>query len=157
MPLAPLCKNAPLVQLEGEPFGGSYSGPGVVGDLFNAAAITGSNATIIYQYQDNNNCVDTAAIQVIVDECLGLFQQKNKFPKINVYPNPATGVFMVNAEAGLISSLKVFDITGKCVLDISAVDARSGLVDLRSYANGVYVLDVKLGKTSVKTRIHKNE
>jgi len=157
LPLAPLCKNAPLVQLEGEPFGGSYSGPGVVGDLFNAAAITGSNATIIYQYQDNNNCVDTAAIQIVVDECLGLFQGKKKSPKVTVYPNPSAGVFMVNSEAGLIRSVRVFDITGTCVLDVSAVDAWNGLLDLRSYANGVYVLDVKVEKTSIKIRIHKNE
>ena len=63
----PLCVNSPPVMLSGgTPFGGSYSGPGVVSGLFSPSIAGEGTHTITYTYTDGNGCSNTANNTILV-------------------------------------------------------------------------------------------
>jgi len=64
---ASYCINSPLVNLSGNPSGGSFSGPGITGNSFNPATATVGTHSIIYSYTDVNNCTNSDTQSVIVN------------------------------------------------------------------------------------------
>ncbi len=69
-PLADVCISAPAFALSGgSPAGGTYSGTGVSGGIFNPATAGAGTFTITYSYTDGNSCTNTASntIEVISD------------------------------------------------------------------------------------------
>jgi hypothetical protein len=63
-PLGPFCAGDPLVNLVGNPAGGTWSGNGVTGSQFNPAA---GNSTITYTFTNANGCTSTATYNVVVN------------------------------------------------------------------------------------------
>ena len=64
--LAPVCADGNPVVLNGQPEGGVYSGPGVVGNLFYPTLTGGGNFTISYTYGDLAACGSSASQDIIV-------------------------------------------------------------------------------------------
>ncbi|MFT7101887.1 MAG: hypothetical protein ACJAYA_000444 [Bacteroidia bacterium] len=64
--------------------------------------------------------------------------------KLNVYPNPSQGVFQVNIPNSGAEpiQLEVFDTLGNLVVSETISNSQTGLVDLRSQANGSYLIRV---------------
>ncbi len=63
------CNNEPSVVLNGIPSGGTYSGTGVTGNVFNPATTgIGGPFSINYTYTDNNGCTNEKTQQVFVNE-----------------------------------------------------------------------------------------
>lgn len=67
---------------------------------------------------------------------------------VAVYPNPTTGRFHINAEG--FENVEVFDVTGRNVMT-----ADKTVIDLSSFANGVYTLRVNTVKGSSMQKIVK--
>jgi PKD-like domain/Ig-like domain CHU_C associated/Pregnancy-associated plasma protein-A/Secretion system C-terminal sorting domain/CUB domain len=63
---AHVCVDAPIVSLTGTPTGGFFSGPGVLGSLFQPSVAGLGNQLLIYVYTDGNQCdaADSAVIRV---------------------------------------------------------------------------------------------
>lgn len=62
-----VCLNTPVFPLNGgAPAGGTYSGPGVSSNNFNAATAGTGNHTITYTYTDGNGCTNTATNTITV-------------------------------------------------------------------------------------------
>ena len=53
---------------------------------------------------------------------------------LNIYPNPSTGILSLSYE---VDHLKIRNLSGQTLLELQQVD----MVDLRSFAPGVYILD----------------
>jgi len=53
------CVDAPLVTIGGFPLGGTFSGPGISGNTFNAQAAGVGVHDILYSYTDTSGCTDT--------------------------------------------------------------------------------------------------
>ncbi|HKQ59021.1 MAG TPA: FlgD immunoglobulin-like domain containing protein, partial [Candidatus Eisenbacteria bacterium] len=69
-PAGPLCNNVAPVQLNGQPTGGTYSGPGVSSTgLFSPATTGNGNFPITYTYTDPNGCTNSASIEIEVRTC----------------------------------------------------------------------------------------
>ena len=67
-PIDSLCQSSPITLQGGFPQGGSYSGNGVSGNIFNPN-ISGLGAhTLTYSYTDSNNCTNSTQIPVVVLE-----------------------------------------------------------------------------------------
>ncbi|MDB4655864.1 T9SS type A sorting domain-containing protein, partial [Flavobacteriales bacterium] len=64
---AAYCADAPPAPLTGSPAGGSFSGPGIVGNSFSAVVATVGTHTIVYTYSDGNGCTNTASTDVTVN------------------------------------------------------------------------------------------
>ncbi len=62
----PYCADAAPVTLTGSPAGGTFSGPGITGDVFDPAAAGGGTWTIIYNYVDGNGCSNSSEQLVTV-------------------------------------------------------------------------------------------
>lgn len=104
--------------------------------------------------QDANGCQNTAVVTQSVDACTGI--NKNQQANLNtvVYPNPSTGLFYV--EINLAAELNVFNSVGQIIYH-SNVEAGKLKVDLSSFSNGVYVLQLKTPNNLSSYRIIKNE
>ncbi len=103
--------------------------------------------------QDANGCQNTAVVTQSVDACAGISKNKNSNAIILIYPNPHNGVFTLeliqNAEIIIYSSL------GQVVFQ-QKLNAGQTQVDLKEFANGIYVLKVKDGEASQNHRLIKN-
>lgn len=60
------CLNSSNAILLGSPSGGSYSGPGISGNIFSSSNAGSGNHTISYQFTDTNNCTNSAIKSVEV-------------------------------------------------------------------------------------------
>lgn len=61
------CANNTTLSLVGSPIGGAFSGPGVVGNNFNASAAGVGTHTITYNYTDGSGCSNSATTSITVN------------------------------------------------------------------------------------------
>jgi len=145
------CVNAPEVNLQGLPAGGSFSANAENG-IFNPSANGVGNYLITYTYADENGCIATASDSTIVDECLYIAQQDLTF---SIYPVPANEQLIVQfdklpQEAVLF---EIIDFTGnKIEAELQAMQGKYILNLPKTMLSGVYVLRISSGnKTFVKS------
>ena len=65
-PLDSTCSSSPVIMTGGYPVGGSYSGTGISDSLFDPSIAGVGTHTITYTYNDGNNCVDSAQVDITV-------------------------------------------------------------------------------------------
>ncbi|MBL4577977.1 MAG: SprB repeat-containing protein, partial [Flavobacteriales bacterium] len=66
--LAPgYCASNPAAPLIGTPAGGTFSGPGIIGNSFDPATAGVGTHNIMYLYSDGNNCSDSSFQTVVVN------------------------------------------------------------------------------------------
>ena len=61
------CVSSTMLPLSGSPMGGSFSGPGVSGNNFNASVAGTGTKTITYSYTDGNGCSNSATTNITVN------------------------------------------------------------------------------------------
>lgn len=74
-------------------------------------------------------------MSLIVSNVTGLEESKSK-QSIIIYPNPSQGLIEVKSLSSLISTIEIFNITGKIVL----TQSNNNIIDLRSNGRGIYFL-----------------
>ncbi|MDF3028944.1 MAG: hypothetical protein K0S23_3251 [Fluviicola sp.] len=139
--------NPAFVLTGGTPAGGTYSGTGVSGGSFDPAVSGAGNFPITYSYSDVNGCSGTAQATIVVDECLSVVE--NEQWNLTVYPNPSVDKIEILSDIPY-RNLKLIDAQGKWILDLK-IDQFETIrtIDLSSYANGHYTLQV-LGEFGTK-------
>ncbi|MBL7884982.1 MAG: DUF839 domain-containing protein, partial [Bacteroidia bacterium] len=103
------------VSIVGTPSGGTFSGQGVNGSVFDPMiAGVGGPYTISYTYTDVNGCSNTASTDVNVSLATLLTTFTNG-TSANVYPNPANEQTFVNIQTAneSIITISIYDITGR--------------------------------------------
>jgi hypothetical protein len=139
-PIDNLCVyNAPITLDQGAPAGGTYSGPGVIGGMFDPADAGTGNMTLTYSYTDGNGCSASATTDVFVDECASI----GELPEgtIHLFPNPTTGKFTVQAGTLNVEQVLVYDNTGRLVQTIQSGNT-TAQVDLSHKAAGMYTVTI---------------
>lgn len=66
--VSPLCESADPITLNASPAGGSFTGTGVSGSMFDPANAGGGPHTVTYTYADANGCSNTAEIEIEVED-----------------------------------------------------------------------------------------
>ncbi|MEQ1678584.1 MAG: T9SS type B sorting domain-containing protein, partial [Chitinophagaceae bacterium] len=74
-----VCINGSAITLSGTPAGGTFSGPGVTGNLFNPTVAGSGNHIVTYSYTNSNGCSNTATVTITV----------NPLPVVNAGTYPA--------------------------------------------------------------------
>lgn len=76
----------------------------------------------------------------------------NLINKIEIFPNPSTGIFNINISNTLAKKAKVqiYDFSGKLVL-LKELD--EGIIDLTGYSKGIYVTKISLGDKVVVEKL----
>ena len=98
----PVCIDAEAVDLSGlvSPSGGSFSGSGVDGDLFDPTTAGVGTHTITYSYTDGNSCENTATVDIVVNALpvvtfnpAGPFCPNDAAVDLSSFVSPAGGSF----------------------------------------------------------------
>ncbi len=118
----------------GTPVGGTYTGNGVSGGVFDPSAAGLGETVITYEYTDLNGCSASAQTTVTVDACLGIGAKEIWF---EVYPNPNSGIFAVHSSEKLLN-IQVFDHAGRLVYDLPDPGVNQQEIDLSAFTDGVY-------------------
>ena len=121
----PVCENSPYLLLtHGQPLGGTYSGNGVSGNVFNPSIGTGSHS-VYYSFTNSQGCTSTATRTAVV----------NPAPFVNLGSDMVTCVgtiISLSAGSGLNSYLWSTGATGNSILvDNSGVGVGNKSVSVR--------------------------
>lgn len=140
----------------GSPTGGSYSGSGVVVGFFDPSVAGAGSHVITYTFVDANGCEGSASETILVSDCLSLTEEIQSH--FNVYPNPATTQVTIAGVNTPISSVALYDATGRIVMVKENADNSKELtIDLGLISNGVYTVSIQGSDHSEHTRIVVNK
>ncbi len=139
--------NPAFVLTGGAPLGGTYSGTGVSSGSFDPALSGAGSFPITYSFSDANGCSGMAQSTIIVDPCLSVGE--NEKWNMSIYPNPSIGKMEITSDVPY-SNLKMVDAQGKVIFDFEIDQFETvKTIDLSSYANGHYTLQV-VGEFGIK-------
>lgn len=140
-PYTSICNTEGDFSLTGSPTGGTYSGPGINGNVFSPSTAGVGTHTITYAYTDNNGCSASDLLTILVDNCVSLLPKE--LQSLVLYPNPNKGSFFILGlpENGTIS---VYSVEGKLISDFE-IQEESQSIDLSSPAPGVYRIFIRTG------------
>jgi PKD repeat protein len=148
-----ICLDDNVISLQGNPAGGTFSGTGVTGSVFNPAASGAGSFVLVYQYTDANNCSDTSAIVANVAACLGINSLKNDLTQVSIYPNPNIGDFDIISESNLIISITLTDMNGKVISKKQALNSNKYEFRNITEVSGVYDLEIVTNEGRIHKRI----
>jgi hypothetical protein len=152
--------DGPTLLIGGSPAGGTYSGPGVTANMFDASAVGTGNYTITYTFTDGNGCTDSASQMVTVDICSGT---ENGTPStaisaIQITPNPNEGEFMLTFAVSKADDyvLEIHNSLGQIVYAEqlnSFSGAYNNKIDLRNFGRGAYTVRLRSSDNEIVERI----
>lgn len=155
-PLDPFCDYVPAFQLTiGNPAGGTYSGNGVTGSVFDPSLVGIGPTTVTYTYTDANDCVGTAQETITVNNCAGISEAEAGV--FMVYPNPSQGNFTIASELFHIEAVTVYDAAGKLVAALKFAPTLEVELDLLPFANGVYHAEILSGSHTQRVQLVINK
>jgi hypothetical protein len=130
------CLSNASFTLQGEsPSGGTYSGNGVTGGVFDPSVAGAGTQTITYSYTDANGCSAMATDTIHVDVCTGI--SSNGIQTFHIYPNPASGYFWINTNENGILEIRSAD--GKLVKTEKITENKQE-ISLDNFAEGTYMV-----------------
>ncbi|HQQ95041.1 MAG TPA: T9SS type A sorting domain-containing protein [Bacteroidia bacterium] len=92
---------------------------------------------------DNNNCINSATIQVKVSLCTGLEEKAVNTQNISVFPNPSKGEFSITGEQE--AHLELVNSLGQVVLEIALKAENHYTLKVDHLNSGVYIIRSKDG------------
>ena len=152
-PYADLCENDPFFTITGgSPSGGSYSGPGITGGIFNPAGAGVGVHVILYEFTDANGCYNVDSTTITVADCWGIDELTDI--GLTLYPNPAFSSFTIATNGAVIQEVKIYDASGR-LIDAVSVNSDQQQIDVSAYASGMYTVQVQSGNELYRERFMK--
>jgi len=151
------CNDDPVVTLTGSPSGGSFSGPGITGNLFDPSLADTGFHEVVYSYTDSNGCTNSTTELVLVQLCTGITPDHADY-SVDIYPNPNHGQFTISWAIPNQDALQVvlYNSLGEQLLsrqiEITSNPQQIKL-DLGSSVSGMYVLRLKAAEMIVHRKI----
>lgn len=137
---SPICVNTNTVTLNGSPSGGSYTGVGVSGNVFNPTTAGAGTHTLVYVYTDGNGCSNNDTTTVQVDLCTGIMDYTNEGSELSIYPNPTTGFISIALNIVSPVKIEILNVVGESVYETTAKQYTT--IDLSSKSKGVYFVKI---------------
>jgi glucose/arabinose dehydrogenase len=148
------CTSSASVTLTGFPNGGSFSGPGVNGNVFDPAVAGAGTHTVYYTMADTlgtcndaaSGCVFTSAKKMVVNNCTGI-DEATILRGLKVFPNPGNTGFNVQCFSSheTVVDLQVSDLLGRVIYN-RKFETQTGKnlvwLDLSGAAAGLYFLSL---------------
>jgi hypothetical protein len=149
-----VCVNGSTVALTGSPAGGAYTGSNVTTGVFTPGATAGTFVPGYAITSSVTGCSNSASVTIIVTACTGVNTIAGKQNAILVYPNPNTGVFVVEFNNGYPKTIEVCDLTGRTVLSEKTLLDKIQL-DITALSNGIYFVKVYSSEATEVIKIIK--
>lgn len=149
-----LCNTTSTVNLVGSPFGGTFSGAGIVGNVFSPQAAGTGTFVVSYSYTGANACSGIAHTNIIVANCTGV-EEFNSAQAFEVYPNPATDEIQVKFPDPEPRNISIYSMNGELVYS-EKVQAIQHTLRINELSRGLYILKVSgaEGQSSKKILLH---
>ena len=149
-----LCSNgSDPITLTGTPSGGTFSGPGVIGNVFDPGSAGTGSFAINYVYSDLNGCSATNYLEAVVLNCSAL--SENLVESVVLSPNPNNGFFSVSGFSAN-TDFWILDARGRIILK-GVVQSSENAQFIMDVDNGVYFLygSTGGGKTVIRIVVNK--
>ncbi len=146
------------VTMTGSPAGGTFTGNGVTGNVFDPAAAGIGTWDVVYTYSDANGCTNSDTVTVVVDECVSIGEHQNG--DFAVYPNPVNDLLTVEIVATESSQhiWSIYDTNGKLIMSgtQALVSGKNTLtVETEHLSSGLYMLQSNVNGLIQSVRIIK--
>lgn len=143
-----MCVNSAAIALgEGTPAGGTFSGTGVSGAMFDPAVAGVGTHTISYTFTSAAGCSGSADLSVTVDGCIGI--EELETIAVNLYPNPATD--LLNIEVAGTFNYSIVDMRGALVATGNGNNLTS--VPTTNFEPGVYLVNILTSQGGATARL----
>ncbi|UKN00962.1 T9SS type A sorting domain-containing protein [Paracrocinitomix mangrovi] len=111
------------------------------------------NNTVTVSCVDNNGCVTTDNMDIIVEDCAGLDENE---VLLFVYPNPVVDIVKIQlVNPGTDTQVQLVDVNGKLITQISNITQDLMQVDMSELADGVYFIRVINNKNVQDVKVIK--
>jgi hypothetical protein len=97
----------------------------------------------------NSGGFDLDAVGVMYLSAEGI-EEPVKGIAVSAYPNPCTGVLHITSNGSVLSRVKITDLSGKIVCDVSP-DTEKITLDLGNISGGIYFAEYTFRDGSVQT------
>ncbi|RXR20587.1 T9SS type A sorting domain-containing protein [Flavobacterium amnicola] len=122
-------------------------------DRFFERTFTFSNSTSYSYYKIvfTDQCFSENSLQLAEVQLIGSSLSTSDFSytnKINVYPNPSTGIFNINIDTN--ATIEIYDLIGKQITS-KKIEVGISQIDMGNYNAGIYLLKVTNENNQSKT------
>ncbi len=160
-PQANACSTDPAFTLVGSPAGGTFSGPGVTGNMFTPSAAGIGAHTVTYFYTDVNGCSGSVDAIINVNACVGVTEPFIA-AGMNVFPNPNNGSFTLTINDANFTeiTMEIVTIEGRVLMSDKVSNVKGAYVkqfNLSTEANGIYFLKVTANGQTYMQKVVKND
>ncbi len=97
--------------------------------------------TISFESTDDQGNTTDCSFELTVEEILGVGDVSLN-AGISIFPNPASNVITVSSSNQNLTSVRIVDIAGKTLIDVSNVNLESQTIDISTLAQGVYFVNI---------------
>ncbi len=150
-----LCQSLGAFMLTGHsPFGGVWTGNGVIDSTFDTNAASLGWNIITYTYTDSSNCVGSAIDSLFVDLCLGISNTDNNLFEIS--PNPFTSEIFMSFPNPFEKVISLYNTNGELVYQ-EKINIETTRITLDYLPAGIYLLQVASGSEVKTKKIQKSE
>ncbi|MCW3082785.1 MAG: domain containing protein [Bacteroidetes bacterium] len=132
--------SSAFVLTGGSPAGGTYSGTGVSGNMFDPATSGPGLFDIIYSYTDSTGCTGMAVSQMHVADATTGVAANTMNAHVNLYPNPFSDETTISVGTSVKldnASVHIYDMVGKEVKVVAAT-SNEIKIDRKGLAGGMY-------------------
>ncbi|MCX6273813.1 MAG: T9SS type A sorting domain-containing protein [Bacteroidetes bacterium] len=153
-----ICSVSSPVTLSGNPSGGTFTGSGIVGNIFNPSLAALGNNTITYTFVDSLGCSWPISHIVNVSICTGIEEISRANQFISAYPNPAGNSTTILYYSGDREnfSITLIDLVGRTILENEGISMKGNntqLISLDKLSKGIYTLRLSIGERVLKTKL----
>jgi len=137
-----LCQNAAEVEITTTPPGGTLTGVGLSGNMFDPIVAGSGGHYLNYVYIDGNGCQFEDSTFIVVEDCLGL--QDYELRNVSVKPNPFSESTQIMFEKPLTGDhhVIIYQLDGTIVYTSNPVVGNFINIDRNNMSPGTYVLSV---------------
>lgn len=151
------CSMDVAVNLTGSPAGGTFSGPGMSGIIFDPFTAGTGTHIITYTFTGIDSCTNSESKNVFVNACTGI-DLEAFINSLVVYPNPTTGEFEVEFTVvePMDLELNITNGVGQIVIreKLTLFKGRhSEPIDLRMYPAGIYNLELITDERVINSQV----
>ncbi len=134
-----------------------YATPGSYNVCVTVTVTTGCSATYCQSdsvYRLANNSVYSNMVYVNVlhhNQATGIKQFTNSNGRVNIYPNPNNGNFIIETNSTAKQTIQIYDVTGKLVLS-QTINGKTN-IDASSLNEGVYNISIQNSDFRINKRL----
>ena len=99
----------------------------------------------LYPYFESGNILLSDREGLFIVKASSLSINENQQLKFAIYPNPATNFITIDSEKEIITSIVIYDISGKLLFSEENLYSTNKNVDVSSLLKGIYLLQINNG------------